>query len=414
MLDKLLVATLADRTRYKALVKQVPMGEMGTSTEWLIKAFGTFFDRNPEAKQVDYDVLRTMARLKLENQESAPVLTLIDKAAEIKVTPEQINNTSLMLMEQGYAGRVATMVNRYQDGEEIDLSHELYKETMAMRKQIGASAETMFEEPDIHEILAEQARDEGLKFRQTCLQEFIKGLMPPLSVAFCAGVDSGKTSFLCDALTYFAPQAEKLWPGRPILWFSNEGVVREIWPRLYSAALGMDGKKLAHMPARDLYKKYEDALGGNRHKIKLKDAHGWSLAQVAGVVEEMNPIIVVFDMLANFKLPGVEKRHEKMEALFQEVREMAALHDFIAISTVQLSAEGYDMLYPPGTALKDAKIGIQGALDIQINMGRLNDQAYEAIRGFSLPKNKRKMVGKSSNMKAEVLFQPDLARFIDN
>ena len=77
MIDKLLVATLADRTRFKALSKQVPMGEMGTSTEWLIKAFGTFFDRNPEARQVDYDVLRTMARLKLENQESAPVLTLI-------------------------------------------------------------------------------------------------------------------------------------------------------------------------------------------------------------------------------------------------------------------------------------------------------------------------------------------------
>lgn len=412
--DKLLVATLSDKTRYKSLIREVPINEIGTSTAWLLKSFGTFFERNPEARQVDYDVLRTMARLKLEHQEAAPVLTLIDKAAAVKVTNEQINNTTQILMEQGYAGRVATLTNRYQDGDDIDLSHELYKETMAMRKAIGSAAEEMFTEPDIHEILAEQARDEGLKFRQTCLQEFVKGLMPPLSVAFCAGVDAGKTSFLCDALTYFAPQAAKLWPGRPIIWFSNEGVVREIWPRLYSAALGMDGKKLAHMPARDLYDKYEKAIGGNRHMIKMKDAHGWSLAQVAGVVEEMKPIIVVFDMLANFKLPGVEKRHEKMEALFQEVREMAALHDFIAISTVQLSAEGYDMLYPPGTALKDAKIGIQGALDIQINMGRLNDQAYEAIRGFSLPKNKRKMIGKPANMKAEVVFQPDVARFIDN
>ncbi len=412
--DRMLVAVLADRTRYKALIKQVPTDTLGQQTEWLLKAYGAFFNANPDARHVDFEVLKTMARLKLENQENAPVLNLIDAAAAVKVTKDQINNTTQLLLEQGYAGRAAILINRYQDGEEIDLAHELYKETMHIRNAVGASAESMFDEPDIHAVLAEQDRDEGLKFRQLCLQEFIKGLMPPLSLAFCAGVDSGKTSFLCDALTYFAPQAAKLWPGRPIIWFSNEGVVREIWPRLYSSALGMDSKKLAHIPARDLYDKYAKAVGGDRHIIKMKDAHGWSLAQVNAICEELKPIIVVFDMLANFKLPGVEKRHEKMEMLFQEVREMGALHDFIAISTVQLSAEGYDMLYPPGTALKDAKIGIQGALDIQIQMGRLTDPAYENIRGFSLPKNKRKQVGKPANMRAEVVFNPDIARFVDN
>ncbi|AZF88078.1 DNA helicase [Pectobacterium phage Arno160] len=413
-MDKLLVATLANRSRYKALARSVPYDDVGTSTAWLIKSFGSFFEKNPEAQDVDYDVLRTMARLKLEGEDSAPVMALIKQAEAVKVTPEQIKNTSSLLMERGYASLMAMLVNRFQDGEEIDLSYEIHKETMKMRTAIGASAESMFIEPDIHEILAEQDRDEGLKFRQICLQENIKGLMPPLSIALCAGVDSGKTSFLCDALTYMAPQAEKLFPGRPIIWFSNEGVVREIWPRLYSAALGVNSKELAHMPARKLYDSYAKAIGGDRHKIKLKDAHGWTLAQVVGVIEEMNPIIVVFDMLANFKLPGVEKKHEKMEQLFQEVREIGALHKCIMFETIQFSADGYDMLYPPGTALKDTKIGAQGALDIQINMGRLNDPAYETLRGLSLPKNKRKVVGRRGTMQAEVQFNADIARFSDS
>lgn len=413
-MDKLLVATLANRSRYKALAKQVPLDDVGTSTAWLIKSFGAVFDKNPKMQELDYDVLETMARLKLDNQESAPVLALIDQARKIKVSPEQVANTTQLLYEQGYAGTVASFVNRYNDGEELDLSHELYRETMKVRTVLGQSAQSMFEDPDIHEILAEQDRDEGLKFRQTCLQQHIKGLMPPLSIALCAGVDSGKTSLLVDELTYMAPQCHKLFPKRPIIWFSNEGVVREIWPRLYSSALSKTGKELAALSKSDLYKNYEKAVGGDRSIIKLKDAHGWSLAQVHGVVEEMKPIIVVFDMLANFKLAGVEKKHEKMEALFQEVREMAALHDFIAISTVQLSAEGYDALYPPGTALKDTKIGVQGALDIQLMMGRLNDPAYENIRGFSLPKNKRKPVGVAGNFRAEVIFKPDIARFEDN
>ncbi|MGJ8863455.1 hypothetical protein ABFP36_24095, partial [Salmonella enterica subsp. enterica serovar Kentucky] len=60
-----------------------------------------------------------------------------------------------------------------------------------------------------------------------------------------------------------------------------------------------------------------------------------------------------------------------------------------------------------------SKIGLQGALDIQIMMGKLNAPEYELIRGLSLPKNKRKVIGKSSSMQAEVIFQPDIARFID-
>lgn len=414
-MDKLLLQTLSSRNRYKALFKSVPLETVGTSTAWLLKSYGAFFDKHPKAQDVDFEILKTMVRLKMDNEEAAqPALKLIDVASKAKATPDQIEDVTQQLHERGYAGRLAMLVNRYNDGEEIDLSHETYKETMSVRKLLGNAAESMFEQPDIHEILAEAARDVGIKFRQTCLQESIKGLLPPLSIAFCSGVDSGKTSMLCDAMTFFAPQCAKLFPGRPIIWFSNEGTVREIWPRLYSSALGLTGEELAKLSKKELYDKYEAAVGGNRQIIKLKDAHGWTMAQVAGVIEELAPCIVVFDMLANFKMPGVEKRHEKMEALFQEVREMAALHDFIAFSTVQLSADGLNQLYPPMNALKDSKIGLQGALDIQIMMGRLDDPAYAMLRGFSTPKNKRKVVGKPGNVRAEVMFDPDRARFKDS
>ncbi|QOC54399.1 putative DNA helicase [Aeromonas phage Atoyac15] len=414
MLDSLLLATLSDRNRYKALISAVPMDEIGTSTRWLLSSFKSYFDKHPKKNSVDYDVLATMVRLKLEGDAATPALKLIEDAKGAKATKEQQDTVIATLYEMALAGTAAKLVNEYHDGAEIDLSYELYRKAMETRKLLGVAADSLFKEPDIHEILEEQSRDEGLKFRQLALQNHIKGLMPPLSVAVCAPVDAGKTSFLADALTFFAPQCQVLWPGRPILWLSNEGVVREIWPRVYSSALGLSGDKLVEYSREGLFEAYAKAVGGDRKIIRMLDVHGWSLAQVASLVEELNPIIVVFDMLANFKLPGVEKKHEKMEALFQEVREMAALHDFIAMSTVQLSAEGYDQLYPPGTALKDTKIGVQGALDIQMMLGRLNDPTYELTRGLSLPKNKRKVIGRSGNMQAEVIFQPDIARFIDN
>ncbi|AVI05043.1 DNA helicase [Salmonella phage vB_SpuP_Spp16] len=413
MFDHNLVATLADRTRYKAYISAVPMDELGTTTKWLLNSFGKFFQDNPNAKQVDYSILETMARLKLDGEESSPVIKLINKAREVKVTKEQMEATVSILTDMQYAGKVAQLVNRYNDGDEIDLPHEIYMETQRMRNLKGQSAESLFIEPDIHEILEEQAKDDGLKFRQIPLQEHIKGLVPPVNVAIAAGSDSGKTSFIADALTYMAPQCTKRYPDRPIIWLSNEGVSREIWPRIYASALGKDALEMAKLSRDKLYSEYAKALGGKRNIIKVLDIHGWSMAQIAALIEEMKPIIVVIDMLANVRLAGVEKRHERVEALAQELRELEAIHDFIGISTFQLSADGLNQMFPPMDAIKDTKIGMQGAMDVILMMGRLNDTSYAQNRWLSTPKNKRKMVGKPGNVQAEVFFQPDISRFID-
>lgn len=413
MFDHNLIATLADRTRYKAYISAVPMDELGTTTKWLLTSFGKFFQENPNAKEVDYSILETMARLKLDNAEGSPVLALIAKAREVKVTREQMEATVSILTEMQFAGKVATLVNRYNDGDELDLPHEIYMETQRVRNLKGQSADSLFVEPDIHEILEEQAKDDGLKFRQIPLQEHIKGLVPPVNFAIAAGSDSGKTSLIADALTYMAPQCAKRYPNRPIIWLSNEGVSREIWPRVYASALGKDALEMAKMTKDKLYQEYAKALGGNRSIIKILDIHGWSMAQIASLIEEMQPIIVVIDMLANVRLAGVEKRHERVEALAQELRELEAIHDFIGFSTFQLSADGLNEMFPPMDAIKDTKIGMQGAMDVILMMGRLNDPSYAQNRWLSTPKNKRKMVGKPGNVQAEVFFQPDIARFID-
>lgn len=413
MFDHNLVATLAERNRYKSLIGAVPLNELGTTTKWLLNSFGKFFNDNPKAKEVDYSVLETMARLKLDGEESSPVLKLIEKASKVKITPEQMKNTVNILTEMQFASDVASTINSYQDGDEVDLSHEIYTKVQRLRNLQGQSAESLFEHPDIHDLLAEQAKDEGLKFRQLALQEHIKGLVPPVNIAIAAGSDSGKTSFIADAVTYMAKDVAKLYPKRPIIWLSNEGVSREIWTRVYAAALGKDSMEMAKMSKEQLYKAYEKAVGGDRGIIKILDIHGWSIAQIAALVEEMKPIILVVDMLANVRMSGVEKRHERVEMLAQEMRELEAIHDFIGINLFQLSADGFNMMYPPMDAIKDTKVGMQGAMDVIIIMGRLNDPSYASNRWLSTPKNKRKMVGKPGNVQAEVFFNQDTSRFLD-
>ena len=81
---------------------------------------------------------------------------------------------------------------------------------------------------------------------------------------------------------------------------------------------------------------------------------------------------------------------------------------------MQLSLEGYNLLFPPLTAMKQSKIGVQGALDLAIMMGCLdrNEQPHmQNIRGISTPKNKMALSGKESLLQFEVSFNPGRCRF---
>lgn len=110
-LDKVLLSTLSNRSRYKALIDAVPMDQMGTQTAWLLKSYGTFFDKHKGIQDVDFDMLRTMVRLKVEGEAATPVLALIDAAKSLRCTDGQIKAVVEQLYEMKLAGTAARLVN---------------------------------------------------------------------------------------------------------------------------------------------------------------------------------------------------------------------------------------------------------------------------------------------------------------
>jgi hypothetical protein len=163
----------------------------------------------------------------------------------------------------------------------------------------------------------------------------------------------------------------------------------------------------------ELVSLYSKAVGGDPTIIRVKDMHGATLAQIEQVIEAMRPCVVVYDMLANFRLPGggAGNKAEAIEQAWQTVREHAVMHDFIAISTVQISVEGGNQLFPSYSALKDSKTGIQGATDLILMLGSLDNPDAQILRGISTPKNKFSMPGKPSCVTAELYFDASRCHF---
>ena len=147
---------------------------------------------------------------------------------------------------------------------------------------------------------------------------------------------------------------------------------------------------------------------GRKDAIRLVDIHGFSVGQVARIIEAHNPFCVITDMTGRIKAPSAQGANDvaQLEQVWDAMRQLAAIHDFIHIGTAQVSVEGMDMMYPPLTALQNSKTGIQTTIDLAIYGGAwLSPQSDDDAntRGLSTPKNKLVKSGAKGYNKVETI-----------
>lgn len=420
-MDQLLLSALAHKQRYNSLRHAVPQGMIAPDTAALLQWYGAYFNAFPERDSVDIDELQSLVRLRSGSASPESIAITMHLTEQLRRQPDDtaLNGILGQLYELDLSGRAAALIEKFQRGDEIDLSYELARlSQQAVRSKASATPDDYIR-TGIDEILAEVCDDKGLKFRRiAALREHILGLQPGASIAIAARPDKGKTSLIASILTDFAPQVVQAYgSGRPIAWLNNEGSGKRIIPRIYQAALGMDLNEIIKLSnVNELVPKYTQAIGGIPDLIRVKDMHGASLAQIEQVLETMKPAVCVADMLGNFRLSGAANGSNKADAveqIWQEWREMMVRHNCIGLATVQISVEGGNMLYPPYSALKDSKTGVQGATDVIIMMGSLDNPDAQTIRGISTPKNKFCAPGKPSCLQTEVYFDGSKCTFND-
>lgn len=420
-MDALLLGALATRQKYNSLKHVVPDGMVAPDTTALLQWYGAYFDAFPERTEVNVDELQSLIRLRSGHAAPESIAITLHLTEGLRNKPDEVAMKGILgqLYELDLSGRAGALIAKYQHGDEIDLAYELSRlASQAVRSKASASPEDFIDTP-IGELLSEIGEDKGLKMRRiAALRDNILGLQGGASVAIAARPDKGKTSLIAAILTDLAPQVVQMYGGkRPILWLNNEGPGKRIIPRVYQASLGMDLNEIIKLSnAGLLVPRYAEAIGGIPDLIRVKDMHGASLAQVEQVIESQRPAVVVADMLANFRLSGAANGSNKADAveqIWQEWREMMVRHDAVGFATVQISVEGGNMLYPPYSALKDSKTGIQGATDVILMMGSLDNPDAQAIRGLSSPKNKFAVPGKPSSFQSEVYFDGSRCVFND-
>lgn len=441
MSDLNLLRVMMTRKQFQSSYKAITLDLYDANTRNMLAWFNAYFKAYPSAEKIDVSELSSLIKLKTPNM-THEQNALWDTMLKQLRTPisEDAKFITLQALEEKYLQKTAEMLcKRYEDGEEVDLVFELNKLAHEVKQRIGITSKAEWCDTDVWTLIQADADDAGYVF-DFLPEEFytkIKGANEGNNICVAAPTDKGKTSFLVKTAVSFAKQRIKIIAQllkaieeddlddetkavykkkarfRPILYLVNEGTAEVITPRVYQTALNIKRDALWELgKAGKITEKFCELLG-RRDYIRLVNIHGKSVSQIARIIEAHDPFCVITDMTGRIRANGGGAGANdvaQLEEVWNDMRVLAATMNFLHIGTAQISAEGFDLLYPPVSALQNSKTGIQTTLDLAIWIGAYANPTpdNELMRGISSPKNKLVKTGCRSYNTTTTFFEPEL------
>lgn len=421
-MDYNILAAMTQRRYWERLADQIPQSMLSPDTTNMLNWIGLYFKTYAEHSAVMWPEFESMMTLRASalTPEQAAIMRVMYTNVQ-RVPSESVTGVISMLNDLAYSGAAAALCKQYQDGEEVDLCAGLKELHRKYGAYAGANDTLMrWEDRSMDELLSVMSETEGLKLRTfKQLEDTVRGLIGGDLICVAAPVDAGKTSLLAEIVVDFAEQmkdAPERYGERPILWLVNESIAARSVLRVRQAATHLTLQDIALLHSQDEFMPMYLKKVGSIDRIRIKDAHSINFAQIETLMEEMKPAVLIVDMVSHLKAAAKESETLSQEDKWSQLRILGCEHDCVVIGTCQLSEAGYDMLYPPLTALKQSRNGIQGTLDLALYMGCMDKSTrpdMRNVRGISTPKNKLALSGKESYAQFQVEFDGGICKFSD-
>jgi replicative DNA helicase len=429
-LDITVLRLLKYKERYDRLARSVPKGALQPLTAELLSDFGVFFREFSDAKRIEHGPFLTWYRgfrhPSMKDDAFGLYSAIITKSME-DVSPELEAGLMERLVAADTASRVTSLLEKWNAGDEVDLYKELRANIERFEQQVDRKVRNPQVLDPIEDLLKAEENDVGFHWRLPCLNRHIKPVRAGDFVIIAARPDKGKTTFCSSELTHMASQVDGLYPdeNRSILWFNNEGPGKNIIMRNFQSALAATTEELVALSntksddpkwKTKVRENYANALGGRPGVLRVFDIHDMWNHEVEDIMKAHKPALVLFDMVDNIKFGGEtnnngQRTDQLLEAMYQWARLMGVKHDCGVMATSQISGDGDGVSYPTLPQLKDSKTGKQGAADVIITLGSLNDPVLENSRYIGTTKNKRVRTGKKGSPNQEVFFDGQRGRY---
>ena len=416
-LDITLLRLLRTKDRYDLYHRSIPKEVLEPHTRILLDDYAQWYAESDGAPITEEAFLPwfLLAHPKLKPEPKA-LLTGIIKNAQADV-PEGVERGILARLEDArQAATLTSLLEKYNAGEEVSVMRAVQHlaESVPMDR-----ADLPVADFDIDRMLDDEQNDWGFSWPQDALNGSMRSMRPGDFGIVGARVDIGKSSMIAHAVSHWAPQVDKLFPGeeRTIVWLNNEGPGNRLNQRLVNSTLNMNMGEMVNARAsgRNLWDEVLQAWGGRR-VVTVYDVHDRPLSFLENIVRRTKPVIIVVDMLDNVPFDGAvgnggQRTDQILEAAYQRARIWGVKYGAAVLATSQLSAEAAGVLYPGMHMLSNSKTGKAGAADFILMLGASDDPLLRNSRWLSLPKNKLHRSGGLKDPRVEVPFDGPRSRF---
>lgn len=432
-LDITTLQLLKHRDKHDRMIGAVPMSALDVGTQIILKDFGRWFREFDGAKVIDLALFPQWFQTVHPGvkAEALAVYQAMFKKIAADV-PEHIEGgLAKRWVAAETATKVASLLEKWQAGEEVDLGMQLKAHIEDYELRVDRKVKNPQVLDAIEDLLKAEENDVGIHWPWPTFNKHIKPLVGGDFVVLAMRPDKGKTTGCAHICTHAAPQIDQLFPGekRSILWFNNEGPGKRIITRNFQAALNATVEDLVALSGKPAEKgserhktlvrqRYAEALGGRPGVLRVFDIHGLWNYEVEDLIRLYKPALIVFDMVDNIKFGGEtsnngQRTDQLLEAMYQWARFMGVKYDTAVIANSQVSADGDGLQYPTLPMLKDSKTGKQGAADVIIVGGAVNDPMLANSRYFGTTKNKKVRTGQRASPNVELLLVGDRARYVE-
>jgi hypothetical protein len=394
-------------------------------TTQVVQGIAAFYKEFPDANNIDplhFKVWFHQFHAPQLSEDKAGLVSSVIDAMKTDVPPEMAGGLVERILQQEFAVKLLTEIQKWNNGGEFDLFAVVPALTEQYNDRLNRKVKTPRVTASPEELMQMDEHHTGVNWRLMALRRSMRELRSGDFGIWAMRPDAGKTTCLTSESSFWLPQLDAVWPGedRIGVWLNNEGPGARIKQRWLQSVLGATIPEMVDMlKLGKLSDNIAAALDGtSADRMHFYDVHDFYSHEVDQLLASLPVGFCIFDMIDNIKFSGMaanngQRTDQLLEEMYKWGRNSCVKRDFFGVATSQLSADAQGVPYPPQSALKDSKTGKQGACDFIITGGKLDDPAMDGVRYLGAPKNKLHRTGGPRDPRCEVLFDPERARVSD-
>lgn len=358
-----------------------------------------------------WEVLRVLDKYYTTEQKS---ITTQDLFTLVKLSSNNPSVLNLIQEVTPSAPLLSAMKERYTFSRVAEIALDIVESGRSDPEDIRILLADFFKDSDqvsdpdttaLDELFSSQSI-QGYPWPIKFLDEAVGPVEPGTMILFGARPEVGKTSMLAHVVSHQAQFTD-----RPVLVILNEEPLRAAKARYIQSLLGKTRQEIEADIAGSLASIKKKL--GMEFDDKFKFYHNPSLVieDVASISDRWNPAIIVVDQLRNVQSRG---RHgtdvERLKHLYEQSRRMAAKQSAVFYTVHQARGDAEGVQYISGNQLEGCQTEVQGALDVQIMIGKDSDPMNEHLRYVNIVKNKSRGVRDESKRHGREVIEIDRLR----